>query len=78
MKKKTYFENLNSAIINNNKKSFKYRDGKAWDNKKKKTAKSHMPRGKMYRRFMDMQWRGVCSQLTDDMNGLLQHLSELQ
>lgn len=61
MKKKTYFENLNYAIIQNNKKALAYGDGKAWDNKKKKTKKSHMPRGKCYRRFVDMEWKNNCS-----------------
>jgi len=71
MKKKTYFENLNDALISNNQKALAYRDGLAWDNKKRKTCVSHMPRGKSFRRLENVQWKKLSADIKIAMEELV-------
>ena len=56
MTKNNYFQNLYDAIRNNNAYAFRYGDGRAWDNKKKKTMRTHMPRGNAYKRIEQAKW----------------------
>lgn len=48
---RTYLENLHEAMIEANKTALHYRDGKAWDNAKRKTRKRMAPRGPFFRKF---------------------------
>lgn len=60
MKKNTYTQNLNQTLIKASRKAFLYGDGKAWDNRKAKICRRHMPRGKAYRRMVNMDWKRAC------------------
>jgi hypothetical protein len=44
-----YMENLSETIIMCNQKALSYGDGKAWDNKKAKTSRLSIPRGRIFR-----------------------------
>ena len=43
-----YIKNLSDTIITSNQKALSYGDGKAWDNKKAKTSRLSMPRGRVF------------------------------
>ena len=47
-KNMSYLERVEETRIAANRQALMYRDGKAWDNKKIKTQKQYLPRGKAY------------------------------
>ena len=57
MKKKPYLENMIQVLSDTNNYALRYKDGDAWDNKKKKTWRLHAPRGKVLNRFFNMEKR---------------------
>lgn len=54
-----YMKNLEATMIACNRKAFLYRDGKAWDNRKNKTFKRYVPRGKLYLRMINAENRAA-------------------
>lgn len=54
-----YFENIDAVLTGANKYALKYPDAKAWDNKKIKTMRNHMPRGKVYFKHLQTELRGL-------------------
>jgi len=48
---KGYLTNLHRTVREVNQKALNYGDGKAWDNKKIKTAKRHFPRGPAFKQL---------------------------
>ena len=46
-----YLDNLNKELKNNNRSALRYGDGKAWDNRKRKTLKALHPRGNVAKRL---------------------------
>lgn len=44
----SYLQRVEETCIAANHTALMYRDGKAWDNKKKKNLKQYVPRGKAY------------------------------
>ena len=56
-------KNLEDTLIACNRKAFLYKDGKAWDNRKKKTWRKHVPRGKVYMRLSNLEGRKQYNQL---------------
>lgn len=46
-----YFDNLGDVMVMENDKALKYGDHQAWHNKKMKTRKRHMPRGRAFKRL---------------------------
>lgn len=62
-----YLENVYSTAIAVNSIAFRYRDGKAWDNKKKKTVKRHYPRGEAFRKVAAMARLAEYQKLIDGM-----------
>lgn len=62
-----YLENLRRLCIQTNKKALDYRDGKAWDNRKRKTRKQCCPRGKAFRRFEDMERKAAWDRLVEGL-----------
>lgn len=57
--KKSYMKTMDEMFIQMNRAALLYRDGKAWDNRKKKTWAKHAPRGRVYRRLLQMEWKLV-------------------
>jgi len=62
-KKLTYIERVQGACIDANHAAMLYGDGKAWNNRKAKTRKMYVPRGKCFKRMEEMQrdadWRNI-------------------
>ena len=54
---KTYMENLHDTMLKCNRYSYEYGDGKAWDNRKCKTFRRHVPRGNVYMRLTNLEDR---------------------
>jgi len=55
----TYMENLHDTMLKCNRYSYEYGDGKAWDNRKMKTYKRYVPRGKLYMRMINSENRAA-------------------
>lgn len=53
--KKSYMENVFNSIETANREALHYGDGKAWDNKKKKTMKRQGGRGKVLKRLWKLE-----------------------
>jgi hypothetical protein len=56
---KAYLTNLHDELISNNLKAYRYGNGKAWDNKKRKTRKLKAPRGSWFKRLEKMERSAV-------------------
>ena len=54
-----YMHRLNQALVDNNRKAFLYRDGKAWDNRKAKTQRLLAPRGKVFERLESLEFKKI-------------------
>ena len=65
-----YIKNLEDTLIACNRKAYLYKDGKAWDNKKKKTWRKHVPRGKIYMRLSNLEGRAQYEHLVNLTNHL--------
>lgn len=69
-----YLDNLMKQCQVINRKAFNYRDGRAWDNKKCKTARRHWPRGKAFRRLMRMEnkakWDALSARINSNVNAI--------
>lgn len=59
----SYLENLNQTLRDYSRKALQYRDGTAWDNRKKKAHRLHAPRGRVYRRLARLEWIGVAKEV---------------
>lgn len=68
--KLNYMENLQATLEACNEKAYLYKDGKAWDNRKKKTFRKHTPRGKVYMRLFNLEWRKQYNRLVDLANDM--------
>jgi len=65
-----YITNLEYALTRANAKSFKYGDGKAWDNVKRKNLAKLSPRGPMFKKMLrdSLNYRAQCAlDATKDM-----------
>lgn len=70
----TYLENLHETCISANKKALKERKGLAWDNRKVKTRKRYIPRGKFFKRFEKADQSRIGKGLVDDLDQSLEDL----
>lgn len=59
----SYLENLNQTLMDYSRKALRYRDGIAWDNRKKKAHRLHAPRGRVYRRLDTWEWTRIAKEL---------------
>ena len=60
-----YLDRVVETCIDANRKSLKYRDAKAWDNRKAKISKRHKPRGKAYKRIVSIESKAEFNRLVD-------------
>lgn len=63
--KLNYFDNLIKTLTDCNEIAYRYGDGKAWDNRKKKIFKRHAPRGKVYMKLSKIEGRKLYNKLVD-------------
>lgn len=61
-----------------NRKALKYGDGKAWDNRKKKIYERHTPRGKVYQKLRQQEWKRAAGELKDVLSIAQMMLAEKQ
>lgn len=68
-----YLERVNQHIIDTSNKARKHRDGKAWDNAKRKARKRYVPRGKVFAKLTREEhqrwWKEITADLPEDMVG---------
>ncbi|AUS02021.1 hypothetical protein NVP3058O_103 [Vibrio phage 3.058.O._10N.286.46.B8] len=78
-----YFKNLSEQMILANSKAFHeakmdrltgYTKGKAnaWNNKKTKTSKNMLPRGKTHKRLERLEWHAMMAKIQNDTDQLKQ------
>ena len=73
-KTNTYMENLHNTMEKCNRYSYEYGDGKAQDNRKKKTYKRYVPRGKLYLRMINAENRAAFDDIDRKMRSLASDL----
>lgn len=72
-----YIERLEMNLISHNRKCFKYRDGIAWDNKKKKTLRLQAPRGEVWRRLLSLEANKRLKTIREIMGNAIDTCSEI-
>lgn len=76
--KKNYMEIIVKTLDDANRKALWYGDGKAWDNRKKKIYARHTPRGNVYQRLREQEWKSMYNkmlQLISDVKNLKDELN---
>lgn len=73
---KTYLDNVHETCILANRVAFQNRDGRAWDNRKAKTRKMYLPRGKAFLRLERLETSAGWKQLKKSVDTLLTRLNE--
>jgi len=73
-----YLTRVEQACIDANRKSLKYRDHKAWDNRKSKIAKRHKPRGRAYKKVVQNERRAMYDRLCGSVDRLRIKLGEIK
>ncbi len=66
----TYLEQLHETIIQANENSLRHKDGKAWDNTKRKNAKRYKPRGKFFKKFERAEHSRIGNSIINDIKKL--------
>lgn len=57
MQKQNYMARMDATLSQLNRKALRYGDGQAWDKRKAKCMCVQAPRGKVYRRLLDISWK---------------------
>lgn len=70
-----YLYNLENELIANNAKALRFRDGKAWDNKKRNTRRLKAPRGPWFKRFEKMERLAAFNKQRAEIAKLLEQTS---
>lgn len=78
MKKKPYLENMTQVISDTNSYALRYKDGVAWDNKKKKTWRLHAPRGKVLNRFFNMELKKALAGVDKGLNEFVEQCKKIK
>lgn len=68
---KNYLTNLEDELIANNATALRFRDGKAWDNKKRKTRRLKTPRGNWFKRLEKLERLALFTKQRADIAKLL-------